>query len=38
MAPQRLYASPLQHSAVIASEYGLPCVSGVESATQAIPD
>lgn len=28
----------LQHGAVIAREYGLPCVSGVESAVENIPD
>lgn len=28
----------LQHGAVIAREYGLPCVSGVESAVMNIPD
>lgn len=28
----------LQHGAIIAREYGLPCVSGVESATLNIPD
>ncbi len=28
----------LQHGAVIAREYGLPCVSGVERASMNIPD
>lgn len=28
----------LQHGAVIAREYGLPCVSGIENATENIPD
>jgi len=28
----------LQHGAVIAREYGLPCVSGVDGATMAITD
>ena len=28
----------LQHGAVIAREYGLPCVSGVDDATISIPD
>ena len=28
----------LQHGAVIAREYGLPCVSGVEQASMSIPD
>lgn len=28
----------LQHGAVIAREYGLPCVSGIENATSRIPD
>jgi pyruvate,water dikinase len=29
---------PLQHGAIIAREYGIPCVSGVESATKVIKD
>lgn len=29
---------PLQHGAIIAREYGIPCVSGVENATKAIND
>lgn len=29
---------PLQHGAIIAREYGIPCVSGVEDATSTIKD
>ena len=29
---------PLQHGAIIAREYGIPCVSGVENATGVIKD
>ena len=29
---------PLQHGAIIAREYGIPCVSGVETATKVIKD
>ena len=29
---------PLQHGAIIAREYGIPCVSGLENATTAIKD
>lgn len=29
---------PLQHGAIIAREYGLPCVSGIENATEVIDD
>jgi len=28
----------LQHGAVVAREYGLPCVSGINGATRSIPD
>ena len=28
----------LQHGAIIAREYGLPCVSGINGATMSIPD
>ncbi len=28
----------LQHGAIIAREYGLPCVSGVDGATEAVAD
>ena len=29
---------PMQHGAIIAREYGIPCVSGVEDATRLIKD
>ena len=29
---------PMQHGAIIAREYGIPCVSGLENATQLIKD
>ena len=29
---------PMQHGAIIAREYGIPCVSGVEDVTRLIKD
>ena len=44
--PNEMYAAgvvmevggPMQHGAIIAREYGIPCVSGLENATQLIKD
>lgn len=29
---------PMQHGAIIAREYGIPCVSGIDNATKLVKD